>query len=225
MGHAGGAAGAAAAAVRTGSSGKGRLIARDAEGRADAELLARVQAGDADAFRALVRRWYAQIHRWALAVTGEPDDAEDVVQAVLVKLHRFLGEYRGDAAFSTWLYRVTRNAAAEHARARARRAAIRERARLEHAAAGGASSGGDDVAERLARAQLARLVLDEHRRLPPRQREVFALADVHGHSPAEIAELLGIDRVTVRTNLLRARRAIRKRILDAHPELLEEYEE
>ena len=102
---------------------------------------------------------------------------------------------------------------------------MRERARQEHAAPAAEPSGDDDVAEKLLRARLARLVLDEHRRLPPRQREVFALADVHGHDAGEIAELLGIDRVTVRTNLLRARRAIRKRILDAHPELLEEYEE
>src|SRR5690606_34055962 len=72
-------------------------------------------------------------------------------------------------------------------------------------------------------ARIARIVLERFRELPDRQREVFDLVDLQGHTPAEVAELLGLEPVTVRTNLLRARRAIRRKILECHPRLLEEY--
>ncbi len=59
--------------------------------------------------------------------------------------------------------------------------------------------------------------------LPRRQREVFELVDMRGHSPVEVAKRLGISPATVRVLLLKARRAIRSRMLAAHPRLLEEY--
>ncbi len=183
-----------------------------------AELVGRAKAGDPEAFRHLVRRVYARVHRWALVRTGDPDDADDVVQAVLLKLHRGLGDYRGGGRLTSWLYRVTANAAEEVRRKRVRRVRLLE-GRLEAPA-----PALDPAVDRsLDDARLAGLVLDRFRKLPDRQREVFDLVDLQGHAPAEVAEMLGLEPVTVRTNLLRARRAIRTKILESHPRLVEEY--
>src|SRR5690606_29812849 len=84
------------------------------------ELVVRARAGDPDAFRRLARGVYGRIHRWALGRTGSPDDADDVAQTVLVRLHLKLGEYRG-GRFTSWLYRITASVAEELRRKRDRR--------------------------------------------------------------------------------------------------------
>jgi len=184
------------------------------------ELVVRARAGDPDAFRRLARGVYGRIHRWALGRTGSPDDADDVAQTVLVRLHLKLGEYRG-GRFTSWLYRITASVAEELRRKRDRRVRLLE----DHVARRGAAfatfepglDGSIDAA------RLARIVLERYRELPDRQREVFDLVDLQGYAPAEVAELLGLEPVTVRTNLLRARRAIRQKILECRPCLVEEY--
>lgn len=190
----------------------------DPESRADVEeLVERAAGGDRAAFRELVERYHARIHRWALAITSDPDEAEDVTQTVLLKVHRSLDSFAGRSAFGTWLYRVTRNAALDRTRRR------RETVPLEEAPAESISRVGepvDDVeAERLV--NLVRRYLGG---LSPRQREVFDLADLQGLEAAEIARLLELEPVTVRVHLMRARRAIRSRMLEDHPEWIEEYE-
>lgn len=185
-----------------------------------AELIGRAQAGDPDAFRRLARGVYERIHRWALGRTGSEDDADDVAQTVLLRMHRKLGDFRG-GRFTSWLYRITANAAEEVRRTRERRTRLLE----EHVVR---EVDSDPVVEpavdgTIDAARLMRIVLDRFRDLPDRQREVFDLVDLQGHTPAEVAELLGLEPVTVRTNLLRARRAIRQKILECHPRLLEEY--
>ena len=185
-----------------------------------AELVVRARAGDPDAFRRLAGSVYGRIHRWALGRTGSPDDADDVAQAVLVRLHRKLGEYRG-GRFTAWLYRMTASVAEEIRRKRERRARLLK----DHVArqADAFASLEPAVEGSIDAARITRIVLERFRELPDRQREVFDLVDLQGHTPAEVAELLGLEPVTVRTNLLRARRAIRRKILECHPRLLEEY--
>lgn len=84
-------------------------------------LVERARAGDEAAFARLVARCYDRVYRWALGRTGDPDEADDVTQDVLVRMHRHLGGYRGRAQFTTWLYQITRNAAIDRARRRERR--------------------------------------------------------------------------------------------------------
>lgn len=182
------------------------------------DLVGRAQAGDPEAFRQLVRRIHGRIHRWALVRTGEPDDADDVVQTVLLRLHRGIGAFRGGGRLTSWLYRVTANAAEELRRKRSRRARL-----LDERGEPRERSVEPDGARSLDDTRLARLVRERFFELPGRQREVFDLVDLQGYSPAEVADMLGLERVTVRTNLLRARRALRRRILESHPELVEAY--
>jgi RNA polymerase sigma-70 factor (ECF subfamily) len=183
----------------------------------DLVLVQRARSGDADAFRDLVRRYYPRLYDWALALTGDPDDADDVSQAALMRIHRGLSSYHGEGRFTTWLYPIVRSAAGELHRSRKRRAAIQEERSLN---AEPAAAPRNDL-EELDRSRLTELVLRCYKELPARQREIFSLADLHGYSAVEIAQTIGIEAVTVRTHLLRARRTIRSKILQQHPELVE----
>src|SRR5438309_9599633 len=87
----------------------------------DRALLARHTAGDKDAFGELVARHRDRLWRVALRTLGDPDDAADAVQDALVSAYRSAATYRGDAAVTTWLHRITVNACIDLARRRASR--------------------------------------------------------------------------------------------------------
>ena len=187
------------------------------DGSGTGALVIRASSGDADAFRQLVRRFHDSIYRWALGSTGDRDDADDVTQQVLLRIHASLATLRDGGQLRTWLFRVTHNTALELHRVRGRRAAALERELL-------LTPGERDALEPLDRIDLDRtlgLVQHYFEELPDRQRLIFDLADFQGFTPAEIAEMLEMEQVTVRANLCKARRAIRTRMLRDHPELME----
>lgn len=183
-------------------------------------LIKRAQAGDPEGFEELVRQCHQQIYRWALVQTGDSDDAEDVTQEVLVRLNMGIRRYHARSRFTTWLYQVTRNAAAEfHRRRKSRQRALErhhEQSIIETELAGE----GADMARDGGLAGLLRRFVNT---LPLRQREVFDLVDLQDHAPIEVSKMLGMNPVTVRAHLFRARRAIRERILEQHPDFVEEY--
>jgi RNA polymerase sigma-70 factor (ECF subfamily) len=184
-----------------------------------ADLIGRAAAGDRAAFNELVRRYHATIYRWAAVALGDLDDAEDVTQLVLIRVSSSLRNYQGGARFTTWLYRVTRNVLLEQVRTR------RRRTRLFEAEQNRATEDdhGEPADRSLDSGKLELAVLGHLGSLPPRQREVFELADIQGFAPVEIAVMLDVEPVTVRTNLLKARRALRERLLAQQPKLIEEY--
>ncbi len=183
-------------------------------------LVRGAQAGDEAAFERLVRRFYEQIYRWALARTGDRDDADDVTQEVLVRLHRHLPSFDGRSAFSTWLYQVTRSAAADLFRKRARRERLTLKLVREARPESHDPRGDEEVTDERRASDLVRVFLEE---LSDRQREVFDLVDLQGFGPVEVSVMLGMEPVTVRSHLFRARKAIRRRILENCPELVEGY--
>ena len=196
------------------------------ESREDVELasLAReARGGASDAADRLASRVRDRIRRWAERLTRDADDAEDVAQDVLVKLHAGLAaEFEGRSRFTTWLYRVTRNVALDRKRTADRRAfLLAERATLAGAVSDHDAGSGAETTDDTDR--LARLVRQCFEDLPRRQREVFQLSELEGRSSVEIAERLGIEPATVRVTLLKARRTIRAKMLAAHPRLFEEY--
>jgi RNA polymerase sigma factor (sigma-70 family) len=113
---------------------------------------------------------------------------------------------------------VTRNAALSERRKSERRTAL---ANEHHSLALEQSSRAADPDA----ARLAALVVKYFDALPRRQRQIFELADLRGLTPTEIAEQLGMEAVTVRGHLFKARRAIRAKLLEHHERLLEEYTE
>ncbi len=182
---------------------------------ADVDRLAqRAATGDEDAFEALVRLVYRRIYRWALVRVGDPDDASDVTQRVLVRLHAKLESWERRGRFSTWLYRMTANEASSWSRRAARRAAwLRPWS--------GEAAGRSTHSANIDQERLVDLVRTFFMDLPPRQREVLDLVDFQGFSPGETAEMLQMNPSTVRANLLKARRSLRSRILEERPDALE----
>jgi RNA polymerase sigma-70 factor (ECF subfamily) len=182
------------------------------------ELVRKAQGGDRAAFEELVKKYYRQIYRWALGITRDPDDADDVVQEVLVRLHKRIESYAGKSQFSTWLFQVTRNTALGQQRKLARRRnLLLGFRRTEHEA----EISSDQTMGQLQTSQMVDHVRVLYEALPTRQRQVFDLADLQGFKPSEVGEMLGMNPVTVRANLCKARRAIRAKILERYPEMAE----
>ena len=181
-----------------------------------AEVVKLAQEGDPEALQKLVERAHPLVRRWALVQTGDAADADDLTQDVLVHMIRRLDRYAGRSAFTTWLYAVTRNTVRDHLRARSRRERVRQRFGASTGDAAEATEHPDPAVE-ARRSTLAEAALKAFRGLPARQREAFDLAELQGLTATEIGERLGIAPSTVRVNLLRARRALRTRILALYP--------
>jgi RNA polymerase sigma-70 factor, ECF subfamily len=202
----------------------GETVSEEAEHKnLTRELVRNAQTGDRQAFERLIRLNFRRIHRWTLVGTGDPDDADDVTQRVLILVHRKLRSFRGDASFESWLYRITSNAVGELFRKRKSRGRAMDRYEASGVKAEMAEAIEKGPAERIAATQAAALVRTFFEGLPTKQREVFDLVELQGLKAAEVAELLGLEASTVRVHLLRARRTIRSKVLEQHPEFAEEY--
>jgi RNA polymerase sigma-70 factor (ECF subfamily) len=188
-------------------------------GEIDHRLVRRARDGDAEALRALVSRAYPFVRRWALVRTGDPTEADDLTQDVLVHVMQRLDGFQGSGRFTTWLYTVVRRAAADRFRRQARRRRLERDPRTGTEVVPDAEA---SPAARVASGESMAVVDALFRRLPARQREVFDLAELQGLTSPEIAERLGIEPVSVRAHLFKARRTLRAMILEHHPQLAPE---
>ncbi len=171
----------------------------------ESELITAAQSGDRDAFDELVRRTYLDLFTLAVRLTGNEEDARDVVQDAYLRAWRGIGSFRGDAQLSTWLYRITANCASSHLTRRRRLrteplVAAYEPAELRHDAQPAAMAETTLDLERIAAA------VDE---LPPKLRSVVVLRDVYGLPHDAIAEELGISVSAAKVRLHRARKRLR----------------
>ncbi|MGD2067594.1 MAG: RNA polymerase sigma factor [Gemmatimonadota bacterium] len=179
----------------------------------------RARAGDRAALEEVLTSVHPVVYRWALARTGDPSRADDLAQEALIRVIRRIGSFRGDARFTSWLYRIVANVATDQVR-RERRRETREEAleMLEKTA-----SHPPDPERALDRARLLDRVRRSFLGLTERQREIFDLAELQGFEAAEVGEMLGVAPSTVRVTLLRARRTLREEILRTDPELVEAF--
>lgn len=184
-----------------------------------AALAHQARSGNAESFNTLVRRVQERVRRWAQGVTHDSDDADDVAQLVLLRLHAHIDQFEGRSRFTTWLYRITRNLAFNRVHRERRRETLLEQRSSELVDVAAESGAVDEVSS----PRLAELVHLRLGSLPDRQRAVFELGDLGGLNSTEIGERLGITPSTARGLLMKARRKIRVQILASHPELLEEY--
>jgi RNA polymerase sigma-70 factor (ECF subfamily) len=171
----------------------------------EAELLGAARRGDRDAFDELVRRTFVDTFTLARRLTGNEEDARDVVQEAYLRAWKSIGKFRGDSAFSTWLYRITANTASTHVQRRRRQRAepfaegfdpVDDRAERQ---IGEAAESADSL-DRISAA------LDE---LPAKLRNVVVLKDVYGLPHEAIADELGISVAAAKVRLHRARRKLR----------------
>jgi RNA polymerase sigma-70 factor (ECF subfamily) len=183
---------------------------------ADEELATRAAGGDGAAFETLVSRHEGRVHRLAYRLTGSDVDAQDVLQEAFLAAYRGLALFRGTSRFSTWLYRITTNAALMHRRARRRRPTESLEEFLprfddagQHApevAELRVASRADELVDGKVLAEEARAALG---RLPDLYREAFVLRDLEELETSEVADLLGVDAATVRQRVHRARLMLR----------------
>jgi RNA polymerase sigma-70 factor, ECF subfamily len=175
----------------------------------DRALLARHTAGDRDAFGLLVARHRDRLWRVALRTLGDPDDAADAVQDALVSAYRAAGTFRGDAAVTTWLHRITVNACLDLVRRRASRPTT---ALTEQSEALAPPSVAPYDATDTAATVLAAL-----RQLPFDQAAAVVIVDIEGFSVREAAEVLGAPEGTVKSRCARARARLAELLSDLAP--------
>lgn len=174
----------------------------------EASLIEAAKAGDRTAFEALVRATSAEIYTLAYRLTGDEEDARDVVQDAYFRAFRSIKRFRGEARFSTWMYRITANCAATHMakRAKGRHDELSDDEPL-------ADLRPDNDPEAMAEAGALRdrvtIALAE---LPPRLRAVVVLRDVYDLPHEAIATELGITEAAAKVRLHRARRKLRERL-------------
>lgn len=182
-----------------------------------ADLVRQAQAGDHEAFRAIMQRGNQRLFRIARGVVGDDAEAEDVLQEAYARAFAAIGGFRGEANVLTWLTRIVLNEA--HDRMRRRRPTV-ELNQIEQAQsqaevipfpnAFGAGSPEIDAARMQIRGLIERAVDD----LPPSFRMVFIMRDIEECSTEETAANLHLKPETVKTRLHRARRLLRQ-ALDA----------
>lgn len=171
-------------------------------------LVEAARHGDHDAFEELVRRTHADTFTLARRLVSDEEDARDVVQEAYLRAFRSIRRFRGDAQFSTWLYRITANCASTQLGKRRRH---RHAELDEDAAVPDLHPDHDPVAVADAAALRDRLEV-AIAELPPRLRAVVVLRDVYDLDHAEIAEELDISEPAAKVRLHRARRKLRTQV-------------
>lgn len=184
-------------------------------------LVALAKEGDQRAFEGLVRSTYVGTYSLAVRLTGDPDDAADVVQEAYLRAYKGLRRFRGDAQFTTWLYRITANCAATHTgrRARHRHDELPDEPAVEDAAPSADPVGMAETA--LLRGQLRQAIAE----LPPRLRAVVVLRDVYDLPHEAIAAELGISESAAKVRLHRARLRLRERLFGLRGEIAADEEQ
>lgn len=185
----------------------------------DDTLVSLAQAGDRAASRELFRRYHRKVFALAYNVLRSREDAEDVTQEAFVKAFTSLAEFKGDAAFYTWLYRITYNLSIDLKRKVSRRggAAVEyeDSSSAEHEAIGAALIEGPSHA--LYRKQQRRLILDALAELSQEHRVAVVLREVEGLSYEEIARTTGVSQGTVMSRLFYARKRLQERLKEIGP--------
>lgn len=167
------------------------------------ELVARARRGDKTAFTEIFRRHRADVARLVQRMMGRrPDAVDDLVQDVFLQVHRSLGDFRGDAKFSTWLHRVTVNVVLMARRAAKSRPQFTGEVPEDTTGVGLLPD--EDAARHLRISAFQRCV----DKLAEKKRTVFVLHDIEGMAAGDIAEIVGAPVLTVRTRLFYARQEI-----------------
>jgi RNA polymerase sigma-70 factor (ECF subfamily) len=187
-----------------------RSMARMGEADTDRELVERVQKGDKRAFDLLIRKYQHKIVSVISRYVSDWSECQDVAQEAFIRAYRAIGNFRGDAQFYTWIYKIAINTAKNHLVSQGRRppkddiavddamlldggAWLKDRATPEH---------------ELLRQEIEQTVFDTVEQLPEELKTAITLREVDGLSYEEIAERMNCPIGTVRSRIFRARDAI-----------------
>lgn len=196
------------------SSGEQGMTA-EAASDTDKQLVARVQQGDKRAFDLLVLKYQHKIISIIGRFVKDNSEVYDVAQEAFIKAYRAIGNFRGDSAFYTWIYRIAVNTAKNHLVSRGRRPPSRDLDVEEAEFYVGSGNSLKDIAtpeNQLMRDQLEEVVYKAIRELPEDLRTAVTLREMEGLSYEEIAKVMDCPVGTVRSRIFRAREFIDQRI-------------
>jgi RNA polymerase sigma-70 factor (ECF subfamily) len=180
--------------------------------RTDEELVALTVTGDVDSFNQLVVRWERPIYALAYRVIGREEEARDVVQETFLRAFRGLANFRGQAKFSSWIYRIALNLCRDWIR-RERRAPVAQAPEGVDLAELVSEQGPvESIEDLVARHDMSRAVGRAMQKLPEEQRTAIILKEYHGMTFQEIADLQGCPLSTVKTRLYQGLSVIRREL-------------
>ncbi|RJL32919.1 RNA polymerase sigma factor [Bailinhaonella thermotolerans] len=168
-------------------------------------MIEAAQAGDRESIAAVVEGAHSHVRRFAEHLCSSPQDAEDAAQEALIILYRKIGTLRATAALASWMFRIVRNECLRRARLLVDR--------HDEIGGGPASSAEEEVLRRLE----AEVVAQAIRELPDVQRRVLIMRDVLGHPGRVVAERLGLSTPAMKSQLHRARAAVRHSLAGEDP--------
>jgi len=212
------------AATRAMDETGGKLSAEERERQLmraqEAELIRAAQAGSRTAFDALVRQYEHQVLRLALHLTGSEHEAEDIYQEAFLKAFRYLGNFRFECSFYTWIYRIVTNLCLDQMR---RRKTRREDAAVivDHSgdeidvlAAVSDNRSFSNPARELERKALGERIAAALEKLTPREKMVFELKHYQGLRLRTIGEMLNTTEETAKNTLFRATKKLRAQLAE-----------
>ncbi len=179
----------------------------------DNHLIARTLAGETEAFSILVRRWERPIYSLTLRMLGRDEDARDACQEAFLAAFRNLSKFRGDAKFSSWMYRIALNAC--HTRLRSSNGLVSYSldAEDEHGHRRDvADTKLESLPDQLQRTEQTQIIRRALQALPPEMRQVIVMKEYEEMTFAEIADVLGLPTSTVKSRLYTGLQQMRLRL-------------
>jgi RNA polymerase sigma-70 factor (ECF subfamily) len=178
----------------------------------DEELVAQSIRGDTDSFNQLILRWERPIYALAYRTIGREEEARDVCQETFLRAFRALPRFRGQAKFSSWLYRIALNLCRDWIRRERRAPMVQPPEDTDLMELAAAREPSESIEDLVARKDLTRLVERAMTRLPEEQRTAIVLKEYHGLTFQEIADLLGCPLSTVKTRLYQGLTVLRREL-------------
>src|SRR6266511_3635403 len=178
----------------------------------DEELVAKSIGGDADSFNELVLRCERPIYAIAYRTIGREEDARDVCQETFLRAFRALPGFRGQAKFSSWLYRIALNLCRDWVRRERRTPVVQPPEDVDVMELAAAAEPSESIEDLVARHDLSRAVERAMTLLPEEQRTAIVLKEYHGLTFQEIADLVGCPLSTVKTRLYQGLAVLRREL-------------
>ena len=178
----------------------------------DDELVARSMGGDAESFNQLILRWERPIYALAYRVIGREEDARDVCQETFLRAFRALPGFKGQAKFSSWLYRIALNLCRDWVRRERRTPVVQAPDDVDLLDLAATREPSESIEDLVARKDLSRSVERAMALLPDEQRTAIILKEYHGLTFQEIADLVGCPLSTVKTRLYQGLTVLRREL-------------
>jgi len=184
----------------------------------DRTLVAQATAGDQAAFGELVTRYQRKVYGVAFGMLRSSEDAMDVTQETFIRVHRYLGRFKGSSSFFTWLYRITVNLCIDHLRREGKAQTVDYDDAMDHSEQEAGQflpwSVDTDPARAVDRKELRAMIASALETLSANHRAVILMREVEGLSYSEMAEVMQCSKGTIMSRLFHARRRMQTALLD-----------